>query len=162
MNDTHRRAKFASSRNFGAERVTWFVLRRVPQPCGPWLRTEPSNGRRVLAPMQQRERSMDLNTRLAGLDAALLRVKGRTGQSKREWPSAGELRDVLADLDALLATYRAELSALERRHLDRVRRTIARQILSYEPRPSIGQRLLGVWNRIEPKLRKGAAARGPG
>lgn len=104
---------------------------------------------------------MDFNTRLARFDAALLRVNGRMRNPNVERASAGELREVMADLESLLAAARnADLSADERRHLERARRNIARQIVGYAPRPSMRQKLLKAWSRIEPKFRKTAAARG--
>ena len=102
---------------------------------------------------------MDLNARLASLDAALLRVTGRAETSKTHRPSAKEIRDVLGDLDVLLAAHAADLSAEEKRHLTRVRRIMVRQVPDYEPRRSMRQRLRGVWRYVEPKLRKAMAAR---
>jgi hypothetical protein len=108
----------------------------------------------------RREHGMDFNTRLARFDAALLRVKGRIGKTKPERASARELRELLADLECLLMAHDSDLSAAERRHLGRIRRNMTRQLVGYAPRPTVRQKLLKVWGRIEPKLRKTAAARG--
>lgn len=105
---------------------------------------------------------MDFNTRLARFDAALLRVKGRMGKSSPERASAGELSELLADLESILIARDGDLSPDERRHLEGIRRGMTRRMVGYAPRPTMRQKLHKMWLRIEPKLRKGAAARGPG
>lgn len=82
------------------------------------------------------------------------------GKSNLERVSAGELTELLGELESILIAHDADLSSEERRHLERIRRTMTRQIVDYAPRPTVRQKLRNVWGRIEPKLRKAAARTG--
>lgn len=104
---------------------------------------------------------MDLNARLASFDAALLRLNGRMGKSATQRPALAEMREVLADLEALLTTHGAELPTDERRYLQQIRRTMNRKILGYRPRESLRGRLRRIWSTLEPKIRRAVAARRP-
>ena len=102
---------------------------------------------------------MDLNARLARFDAAVLRVTGRGVEARRERPATSELRQILADLDALLAAHRADLSPRERQHLLRVQRTIRRQVQGPPSRESLPRRLRRAWSWLQPRFGRAAAAR---
>lgn len=105
---------------------------------------------------------MDINTRLARFDAGLLRVKGRISRSKQDRAPATEVQELLADLDVLLTAHLAELAPDERRHLQRIRRAMTREIPGYAPREPIRRKLRRMWRRIEPKLRRAVTVRSSG
>jgi hypothetical protein len=103
---------------------------------------------------------MNFYSRIASFEVAVLRVKGRVGKSKREGASVAEIKEVLAELDALIRAHRAEFSPRESRQLGRLHREMTRRVSAYDAPPSVRERLVRLWARVSPLLRKPTAAPG--